>query len=840
MTPLARDVLCSPIFRESGDLRMLADLKFALRGLRNSPGFTVVAVLTLALGIGATVAIFSLVNAALLRPLPYAEPERLARVYVDAPSSADARRRRFRAATTEYFQLERGLQSWQSLDAWQTGGVNFAPPGAEPTRVTIARVTGGLLATLGVGPALGRVVTPQDDAVGAPLTAVLSHRLWQSAFGGSPAAIGRDVVINGRTYTVVGVMPESFAFPPGEADASDAWVPLQIDPALPVNDHSVSLLGRLKPGVALSTARAELETFVAQRGEAGTAHRWDPDGHTLVAYNLHDEVVLGVRPALRTLFGAVFFLLLIACVNVANLLLSRAEARQREIATRSALGAALPRLAAQFAIEGTLLSVLGTAAGVLVAYGALRLVAAAGAVGIPQLLEAGVDGPVLLFAAGTSLVTGLLFGLAPLQHVRRNLQGTIRGAAAATTRGIGAQRFRQALTVGQLALALILLTGTGLMLRTFWNLQRVDGGFDSSRVITAAVALREETYAGEGARSFWTRLQEALDAIPGVENATLASALPPVTEGFGWGTPIPGFVAREGGSVPVGPGGFPVIDYYQVVGSSYFDTLKIGLVAGRFFDARDDASGPKAAIINETMAHAIWGDESPLGRQLVATIDPVLYTIVGVVADAKNNGVDKPTGTAIYLSYGQVPAGTGLLRAPFVAVRSANAPASVIAAVRRAVHDADPNLPLAQIRTLDDVVSASQSRPRFLTLVLTLFAGVSLALAAVGIYGVISYSVAQRTKEFGIRMALGAQPGAVLNLELGRGLALTGAGVLLGVGGSYALMRFLSAFLFGVPANDLLTFAGVAALLALVATGASYIAARRATQIDPLAALRTE
>jgi putative ABC transport system permease protein len=594
--------------------------------------------------------------------------------------------------------------------------------------------------------------------------------------------------------------------------------------------------------VALPKARAELDTFVARRGEAGTAHRWDPDTHTLVAYDLHDDVVASVRPALRVLFGAVLFLLLIACVNVANLLLSRAEARQREIATRSALGAALPRLAAQFAVEGALLSLLGTVAGVLLAFGALRAVAAAGAVGIPQALEAHIDGRVLLFAVATSVVTGLLFGLAPLGHVlKRDLHKAIRAAAAATTRAAGAMRFRAALTVVQLALALMLLAGTGLMLRSFWNLQGVDGGFDASRVVTASLALREEAYRGEGARQFWTRLQERLAAIPGVQSATLTSALPPVTDGFGWGTRIPGFVAREGASVPIAPNGDPVIDYLQVVGPSYFETLKIGLVAGRLFDARDGGDAPPVALVNETMARAIWGNESPLGRQLVTAIDfPRPRTIVGVVADAKNNGVERPAGTAIFLPHAQAPAQTGLLRAPFVAVRSAGTPESVIADLRRAVRETDPNLPIAQIRTLDDVVSASQSRPRFLALVLASFAGVSLALAAVGIYGVIAYSVAQRAKEFGIRMALGAQPRAVRNLELGRGLTLTAAGVLLGVAGASGLTRFLAGFLFGVPANDSATFGGVGALLALVATGATYLAARRATRADPLAALRHE
>lgn len=818
---------------------MRADLKFAIRSLRKTPGFTAVAVLTVALGIGATVAIFSLVNAALLRPLPYAEPEQLARIYVDAPDAPDQRLRRFRAATTEYFQLVRALQSWQALDAWQTGGANFAGAG-EPARITSTAVTGGLFGLLGASPALGRPITPADTELAAPPVAVISHGLWQRAFGGDPAVAGRDVIVNGQAHTVVGVMPERFSFPPGESAVTDVWLPLKIDPALPVNDHSVFLLGRLKPGVPLSAARAELETFVARRDEAGTAHRWDPGAHTLVAYGLHDEVVLAARPALRVLFGAVFFLLLIACVNVANLLLSRAEARQREIATRSALGAGVPRLAAQFAAEGMVLSALGTALGVLIAAGALELVAAAGAPGMPQALDARIDARVLLFAAATSALTGVLFALAPLRHVLTgNLHAAIRGAAAATTRAAGAARFRQALIVGQLALALILLTGTGLMLRTFWNLQRVNAGFDPAGVVTMSLALRESTYADEGARRFWARAEEGLAAIPGVASAALTSALPPVVEGFGWSTPIPGYDPAAGGSIRIGAGGYPVVDYYQVVSARYFDTLAVPLVEGRAFDARDSADAPKTAIINETLARAVWGDQSPLGRQIIATIDPVPYTIVGVVADHKNNGLDKPAGTAVFLPYTQVPARTGLLRAPYVAARAVGS-APIAAGIRDAVREIDATLPIAQLRALDEVLAASQSRPRFLTLVLTLFAGVSLALAAVGIYGVISYSVAQRARELGIRMALGARPCAVVQLEFGRGIALTAAGVLVGIAGAIVLTRLLLGFLFGVTATDPLTFAAVAALLASVAMASSYAAARRVTRVDPLVALRAE
>jgi putative ABC transport system permease protein len=822
---------------------MLSDLKFAIRSLLQTPGFTLLAAVTLAIGIGSTTAIFSLVNTVLLRPLPYSQPEQLARVYTEIPTP-DGVLPRFRASTTEYAELRRDAQSWQSLEAWRTGPANVVTT-SEPLRINAAFVTGGLIETLGVAPALGRLIVQQDDELTAPLVTVISYRLWRSAFGGDRAVVGRDLVLNGARYSIVGVMPDGFGFPIGESDVPDVWAPLRIDPAVPVNDHSVFMLGRLRSGVSLPQAQAELDTLVARAAQAaGTEHHLDPREHRAVAYGLHDEVVLNVRPALRMLFGAVCFLLLIACVNVANLLLTRAESRQREIAVRSALGAGLPRLAGQFATEGVLLSLLGAALGVVLAKAALQLIDLVG-VGIPRAPDAGVNGRVLLFAVATGLATGVTFGLAPLAHVvRRNLHDVIRAAAAATTGGVTRQRLRSALIVGQLALALVLLAGTGLMLRTFWNLARVDRGFEARAVTTMALFLRQSTYDGEAARTLWTRFIERAATLPGIESVAMTSALPPVAPDFGWGTVIEGFVPGKGGLQAGGrrPTGEPVamVDHYQVVSPGYFETLKIDLLAGRLFDASDDAQGPRAVIVNEALARAVWGDAPALGRRIVPALSREPYTVVGVIADVKNRGVDRPTDTALYLPYTQVPAGTGLLRAPYIAVRTASAPSAVVGAVRGVLRELDPSLPIAQVLTLDDVVAASEARPRFMTLVLTAFGAVSLLLAAVGIYGVIAYSVAQRTKEIGIRIALGAQPAAVLARVLRGGLALTIGGLLLGVGGALALARLLSAFLFGVTPTDPATYIGVSLLLGAIATLASYLAARRATQVDPLVALRAE
>ncbi len=759
----------------------MLELKFTLRSLLKAPAFTAVAIATVALGIGATVAIFSVVNTVLLKPLPYGAPEQLARIYTEFPS---------------------------------------APNG------------------------LGRVLEPDDDTLTAPPVAVISHSLWQRTFGGDRGVLGRDVLLNGSQYTLVGVLPEQFAFPVGETAATDVWVPLKVDPAKPVNDHSVFLVGRLKSGRSLAAAQAELDALVQRDANSPAAHHLDPRAHPIVTHGLRDETVRGVRPALEVLLGAVAFVLLIACVNVANLLLSRAEARQHELAIRSALGARARRLAAQFATEGVLLSALGAVLGVLLAAGGLRLLRFVGAVGIPQALDAQIDGRVLLFAVAVSLLTGLAFGLAPvLQVVRRSARATTGSLGAGAARVTGTQRLRQGLIVGQLALALILLTGTGLMLRTFWNLQRVEAGFDPAGITTMQVALPDDAYSGAPAPAFWTRALERLAAVPGVEGVALASSLPPVADDFGWGTAFEGYVPVEGGpiqSFPTPNGRVPIVEHYQVVSPDFFATLHVVPITGRVFDARDDEQAPHALIVNETLARAIWGNDNALGRRVRPALGNDWFTVVGVIADVKNNGVDRPTGPALYLPYLQVPATTSLLRAPYITVRSAAAQLDVVGAVRRELKAIDPALPLAKIRSMDEVVAASQSSPRLLTLLLGLFAGVSLALAAVGIYGVTAYAVAQRTREFGIRLALGAQPATVLAAVLKRGALLTGGGVLLGVIGGLLLTRLLTGFLFGVAAADPVTFASVAGLLGGVALLASYAAARRAIKVDPLVALRAE
>jgi putative ABC transport system permease protein len=816
------------------------NIKFALRQLGKSPGFTVAAVLCLALGIGATTGIFSVVNAVLLRPLAYAAPHQLTRLYTEFPGFPNGGLRRFAFSVPEYLDLKRDANSWSSLEGWANAGVNLAGE-HEPARATASFVSGGMLQMLGVNPLYGRLITPEDDAPGAPLTVNISYGLWQRVFGGDRNLVGRDILLNNGKCTVVGVMPPGFRFPPGEVDPPELWVPSQVNPARMGNrgNHGSSVLGRLKPNVTLEQARAELDGLVkrSQETTGANTHGYSTNGHTLVAYGLQNEVVRSVKPALQMLLGAVFFVLLIACVNVANLLLARAEARQREIAIRGALGASLRQLTAQFITEGIVLSFVGALVGLLLAQGGLQLVKTVGEASIPRVAEIALDTRVFLFAIGVCVVTGLVFGFTPILHAaKQDLHHALKSTAASTTGPAGTQRFRHILVISELALALVLLVGTGLMLRAFWNLQQVHAGFEPSGVLTAYVSLPRTTYPNDQAKlNFWSRFEERLATLPGVESASLVTGLPPQKSTSYSDTEVEGYVPVPGG---------PMLnaDFYQSISKDYFRTMGIRLMEGRVFDERDGPGATETTVINQTMARTFWGNDSPIGRRLRPGVGGTnaWCTVIGVVEDAKNHGLEKATGTEIYLPRSQIY-GQGERNFHIVMrLRSSTNPSSVIQALRRELHGLDGSLPLSRIRNMNELVSAAQSRPRFLTLLLTLFASVALGLAAVGIYGVISYSVAQRTKEFGVRMALGARRGDVLNIVLGRGMLLALLGIGVGLLGALVLTRFLSTLLFGVTPTDPITFVVVSMLLALVALLATYIPARRATKVDPMVALRYE
>ncbi|HYU22283.1 MAG TPA: ABC transporter permease, partial [Candidatus Dormibacteraeota bacterium] len=657
-------------------------------------------------------------------------------------------------------------------------------------------------------------------------------------FAGDPSVVGRETYLDGLKCTIIGVMPKGFQFPPGEQEPAQIWTALRLDPANPGNrgGHNYYLLGRMKPSVSAVEAQGELASLVQSYGEkrAPKTHSFHPKTHTIVSFPLQAEVVSSVRPALLMLLGAVIFVLLIASVNVANLLLARAEARRREIAIRGALGAGLVRLARQFVTEGILLALCGAVLGVTLSFGSVRLVQLTNAGGIPRADEISMDWRVLLFTLGTSLITGVLFGLAPLAPLLvSGISESLKDTAGSTTAAAGAQIFRRILVAGELAMALVLLIGCGLMLRAFWKLQEVHTGLHAENVVTMRVSLPSGAYTDNAKiTDFWTRLDARLTNLPGVQSAALVSGLAPMRPPNMNDTDIEGFVQTEGGPIPN-------VDFYQAASTGYFATMGIRLMDGRLFDGRDVQGGPDAVIINKTMAMTFWPHQSPIGRRIRPGGSKDWCTIIGIVDDVKNAGLDRPAGTELYLPYRQ-PAGAGntdmyiVLRTPAAELRS------LAGVVREQLNEIDPSLPLADIRMMENVLTRAQARPRFLTLLLSLFSGVALAIATVGIYGVVSYSVARRTKEFGLRMVLGAQGGDVLGLVMKQGAGMVAIGIVAGLATAFALTRLMASLLFGVTPTDLPTFAAVTAVLFGVALAACYVPARRATRVDPIQTLRYE
>jgi predicted permease len=818
-----------------GTLRQ--DVQFALRMMRKNLGFTTAAVLCLMLGIGATTGIFTVVNAVLLQPLPYAHPEQLVRVYTEFPTFPNGGLHRFWTSGPEFIDLKRDTHSWETLDAWTAGGANLAGK-TQPVRVTAAYLSGGLLETLGVSPIHGRLISQSDDVPGAAVVADISYGTWQSEFAGDPNIVGRETRLDGLKCTIIGVMPKGFQFPPGEQDPPQVWTALQLDPAKPGGrgSHNYYLLGRVKPGVSAAQAQGELAALVQSYGEhkAPKTHSFDPKNHTIVSFPLQAEVVSSVRPALLVLLGAVAFVLLIASVNVANLLLARAEARRREIAIRGALGASLARLARQFVTEGILLSFFGGVLGVALAFAGVRLVQLTNAGGIPRADEIAMDWRVLVFTLVMSLVTGVFFGLAPLAPLMiSGISESLKDTAGSTTAAAGAQLFRRALVAGELAMALVLLIGCGLMLRAFWKLQEVHTGLRPDNVITMRVSLPSGTYTDNAKiTDFWTRLDSRLTGLPGVQSAALVSGLAPMRPPNMNDTDIEGFVMTKDGPIQN-------VDFYQAVSKDYFATMGIRLMDGRLFDDRDGKDAPQVVIINKAMAATFWPNQNPIGRRIRPGGAKEWCPVIGIVDDVKNAGLDRPAGTELYLPYRQ-PAGEGLTDM-FVVMRAQGGdPRSLAGEVRQQMNEIDPSLPLADVRLMEDVLSRAQARPRFLTLLLTLFSVVALAIATVGIYGVVSYSVARRTKEFGLRMVLGAQTGDVLGLVMKQGAGMIAIGVGFGLLLAVFFTRLMASLLFGVTPTDLATFASVTAVLFVVALAACYIPARRATRVDPIQTLRYE
>ncbi len=806
------------------------DLRYAFRGFRNAPGFTLVAVLTLALGIGANAAIFSVVNGVLLKPLPYAAPDRLVFLYTQFPTLGFEK---FWVSPPEYRGLQERTGSFSAIGAWRTGAVNVASE-TEPVRVPSAVATAELFDALGVAPELGRAFTRDEDVANEPVV-VLSHGLWQSAFGADPGIVGREVEVDGRPRTVVGVMPRAFDV---EDAGIDVWVPAGI-PESPTNwgSHYLNLVGRLRSGVTVDQAGSDLAAVVERWPETAEDHHSpSPERHPVLMRSLAEEEVGGVRTALFLLLGAVGFVLLIACANVANLLLARSEGRQREVAVRSAMGAGRGRLVRQFMTESLALGLAGGALGLLVGWGGLRTLLAAAPDSLPRLGSIGMDGSVIAFTLAASILTGLVFGFAPLLHLSHGIMGSAlkEGGLRSTATG-SRMRLRRLLVVSEVALAVVLVVGSGLMLRSLAALQEVDPGFDPDGLLTFQLYLPAGRYEDAGATAAFTRdLITRLKALPGVTSAAAMSGLPPLREVNANDTDFEDYV-------PGGPGD-PVenVDYYQQVHGDYFATMGIPIVSGRAFQPGDEDPAIPVAIVNERLARTFFHDMDPLGRRVQPAGAPVWLTIVGVAADVKQGGLEAPVGTELYFYNPQVAAFGIPQRSMNFVVRTERSPLSLAGEVRGAVREMDRGLPIASLQTMDQNMAGAITRPRFIAMLLTVFAALALVLAAIGTYGVMAYSVAERSHEIGIRMAMGAQAGRVLRMILAAGLSTAAIGVALGVAAALAVTRLMASLLFGVAATDIATFLVAPAVLLGVAAAASLLPARHATRLDPAAVLREE
>ena len=811
----------------------LQDLKYALRMLRKNPAFTAVAILTLAVGIGANSAIFSVVNSVLLRPLPYREPGQLVRVYSEFPTM---KLQKFWLSAPELLDIQREAKSWEAIGAWAPGGQNVGTE-SEPLRVTSAAITRSLIDVLGVQPQLGRNFTEEEDRNNGPKVAIISHGLWQKGFGGASDIIGKQIQVNAATTTVVGVMPANFAFPPGSNEQVELIVPFQFDPANPGNrgGHFLSVIGRLRPGVTIDQAQSEMTSLMAGwKSEGRAQHLLNPPNHPVIMLGLHEDVVGAARKAVWLLMAAVGFVLLIACVNVANLLLARAEARHREFAVRLALGAGLKRMVRQFVAEGFLLVLIASILGVALAFVGLKVLLLFAPDSVPRTEEIGVGLPVLGFTIAVAIIAVFIFGLAPLAQVsERNLANWIRGAGQRTIRG-GGQALRKSLVVTEIALAVILVIGSGLMIRAFWKLQQVNTGFDPAGVMSFSLNLPTAKYDNNQRLQFVNSLEQKLSSLPGVAGVSLASGLPPLRRINANDTEIEGYQPT-----PDGPA--QNVDYWNVVGNDYFKTMKIRLLEGRTFEPQDEnPNAMPVVIVNQALAKRFWTG-SPIGRRVnPGFADPKVWcTIVGVVEDTKNAGMDKSAGPELYFQVRQVANRILGSNVNFVA-RASNSSTPLESSIRNAVRELDPTLPVYNLRSMEEVVSKSMVQPRFLALLLATFSGIALFLAAIGIYGVMAYSVTQRTQEIGVRMALGARPRHVLRLVFGQGLGMLLLGTVIGLAGAFALTRLMRTLLFEVTSTDPITYVSVIGLLTVVALLACYIPARRAAKVDPLIALRYE
>ena len=813
----------------------IQDLKYGVRLLRRSPGFAVLAVLTIGLGIGANSAIFSVINGVVRKPLGYPEPERLMFITSQFPT---LNFHRFWISPPEYFDFKEHTRAFKDVAAYSTGAMNLSA-GDQPERVNAAFVTANMFDVLGVAPQRGQAFTAEQDLPNAEPVALISHEIWQRSFGGADSVIGKRVEIQGLQRTILGVMPPGFDL---HDSKSQLWIPLGLNPANRQNrgSHFLYLVGRLAPGVTEAQANSEINTMLKQwRSWVAAGHVPNDTTHRLQMMPLRDDVIGNVKRALWVLQGAVALVLLIACANVANLLLARAESRHKEFAVRTALGASRSRVLRQFMAEGIVLSVLGAIAGLALAYWGLQALLAANPESIPRAAEITLDPVVLTVTVAIALATGAIFGLAPLLHMgAQAVTQAIKEGGVRTTSNATRNRVRRGLVTVEIALAVMLVIGAGLLIRSFRNLTAVDAGFDASGRVTFGLVLPAAAYPDSQRRvNFYSDLQRKLDEIPGVEAVGAMSGLPPFRQVNANDTDFEGYEPQPGSGQPA-----ENVDYYQVAMLGYFDAMGIRLVEGRAFNEGDVAGGP-VVIVNEALAKRFYPGRSAIGQRVQPSFGASApwFTIVGVAKDVKQGGLDQPAGTELYFLNEQLPRLVGFSFTQMNMVLRSERPLEALApAVRRAVKEADPALPIIQLRTMEDVIGASVTRQRFLSLLLGIFAAVALTLAAIGTYGILSYMVTERQREIGIRMALGADNAQVMRLIMGQGLAIAAVGILLGIGGAWALSRLTASLLYGVSPSDPVTFATVAGVITAVAVAACVVPTRRAMRVDPLEAIRAD
>lgn len=798
---------------------LLRDIRYGIRSLLKRPAFTAVALIALALGIGANTAIFSLVNAVLLRPLPFPESDRLVWVWGNIRNAGS----RASVSPLDFLDYRKQNKTFEQFAA--TFGVplhlNLTGSG-EPERLTAAGVTGNYFQALGVRPALGRTFLLENESPGRDQVAVLSYGLWQKRFAGDPAIVNKTVTLDGKTCDVIGVMPPDF-----NPQTAELWIPINFDFSPEMKQrkaHFLRPIGKLKAGVTLAQAQADIDAIARQLEEQypGTNTGW-----SLRLVPLREQIVGNIKPTLFILFGAVGFVLLIACANVANLLLVRAAARQKEIALRTALGAGRLRIVRQLITESLLLALLGGGLGTLLAIWGVDLMVAASAGSIPPTAQVRIDATVLVFTLLIALLTGVLFGLAPaLRTMKLNLSESLKEGGRGASAGAQRNRTRSLLVVLESAIAVVLLIGAGLLVRSLIQLQNTSPGFDAHNVLTMRVDLPLQKYATpDKSANFFEQLESRVGSLPGVESVGFVTELP---------------LSGQPNDMPFTVEGRPPVTIDQAfdadfrrVNHHYFQALRIPLLRGRNFTEQEVRQSAKVLVISDLLAREVFPNEDPLGKRLVTAIGDRVFEIIGIVGDVRHRALEAQPAAAMYMPTYE----TGWTN---VVIRTQGDPLGLAAAVRQEVQAIDPDQPVADVKTMEQWVDTSVAAPRYRTAMLGLFAMLALVLASTGIYGVMSYSVAQRTHEIGVRMALGARQLDVLKLVVRQGMSRVVIGVGLGLVGAIALTRVMTTLLFGVSAKDPVTFAAVATLLSVVALVACYIPARRAAKVDPLVALRYE